>query len=338
MRKLFTLGLFLFASIVIGQQKLKTADKLFNEMSYVEAAKFYEAYLESNPNPDLETIINIADTYYYLNDMRKALTWYQKLYDLQGHSLSDLYLLRYTQSLRGVRDYDKANAVTKEVLKNLDIGTTKSKLLAIIANERGAEDAVLFDEISYLGFPFSVSETFQQRNTNSSISESFKRVEAIQELCIKNKKQLVVYLSMGFGNPYGDEWNEEIVFSYAKDLVELGIETLSLADTVGLATADQVQQITSFLVEQLPATEIGVHLHSTSYNWKEKLEAAYTAGCRRFDGALKGIGGCPMANDELVGNMDSELMIHYFENQNGLQLNQEALQKCLLLAAEIFHT
>ena len=229
-------------------------------------------------------------------------------------------------------------ADTKDVLKNLDVGSSKSKLLAIIANERGAEDAVLFDEISYLGFPFSVSETFQQRNTNSSISESFKRVEAIQELCIKNRKQLVVYLSMGFGNPYGDEWNEEIVFRYAKELVELGIETLSLADTVGLATADQVHQITRYLVEQLPKTEIGVHLHSTSYNWKEKLEAAYKAGCRRFDGALKGIGGCPMANDELVGNMDSELMIHYFEAKNEIQLNQEALQKSLLLAGEIFHT
>ena len=229
-------------------------------------------------------------------------------------------------------------ADTKEVIKNLDVGSIKSKLLAIIANERGAEDAVLFDEISYLGFPFSVSETFQQRNTNSSISESFKRVEAIQELCIKNRKQLVVYLSMGFGNPYGDEWNEEIVFSYAKDLVELGIETLSLADTVGLASAAQVQHITRYLVEQLPKTEIGVHLHSTSYNWKEKLEAAYKAGCRRFDGALKGIGGCPMANDELVGNMDSELMIHYFEAKNEIQLNQEALQKSLLLAGEIFHT
>ncbi|MEJ8819657.1 hydroxymethylglutaryl-CoA lyase [Lacibacter sp. H407] len=229
-------------------------------------------------------------------------------------------------------------ADTKDVIKNLDLGSSKSKLLAIIANERGAEDAVLFDEISYLGFPFSVSETFQQRNTNSSISESFKRVEAIQELCIKNKKQLVVYLSMGFGNPYGDEWNEEIVFRYANELVELGIETLSLADTVGLATAEQVKRITGYLVQQLPTTEIGVHLHSTSFKWKEKLEAAYTAGCRRFDGALKGIGGCPMANDELVGNMDSELMIHYFENQNGLQLNQEALQKSLVLAAEIFHT
>lgn len=229
-------------------------------------------------------------------------------------------------------------ADTTEVLRKLDLGNSQSKLLAIVANERGAEDAVLFDQISYLGFPFSVSETFQQRNTNSSIKESVKRVEAIQELCIKNRKQLVVYLSMGFGNPYGDEWNEEIVFRYAKDLVELGIETISLADTVGLATAEQVQRMTGYLIEQLPTTEIGVHLHSTSLNWKQKLDAAYLAGCRRFDGALKGIGGCPMANDDLVGNMDSELMIGYFEAKNGLNLSQEALQKSLLLASEIFHT
>ncbi len=229
-------------------------------------------------------------------------------------------------------------ADTAEVIKGLDLANSTSKLLAIIANERGAADAVSFDEITYLGFPFSVSETFQQRNTNSSISESYKRVEAIQELCIKNNKQLVVYLSMGFGNPYGDEWNEEIVFRYAKELVELGIETVSLADTVGLATAEQVQRITGYLIDQLPTTEIGVHLHSTSFNWYEKLEAAYRAGCRRFDGALKGIGGCPMANDELVGNMDSELMIHYFEEKNVLQLNADALQKSLLLAGEIFHS
>ena len=262
MRKLFTLGLFLFASIVIGQQKLKTADKLFNEMSYVEAAKFYEAYLESNPNPDLETIINIADTYYYLNDMRKALTWYQKLYDLQGHSLSDLYLLRYTQSLRGVRDYDKANAVTKEVLKNLDVGGSRSKLLAIIANERGAEDAVLFDEISYLGFPFSVSETFQQRNTNSSISESFKRVEAIQELCIKNRKQLVVYLSMGFGNPYGDAWSADLVAQWVEKLNQhFEIAEYALSDTIGCATPQATQALFNTLTTQYPDLRFAAHLH-----------------------------------------------------------------------------
>lgn len=228
-------------------------------------------------------------------------------------------------------------ADTKEVIRKLKIQNSKSKLLAIVANERGAEDAVLFDEINYLGFPFSVSETFQQRNTNSSIQESFKRVEAIQELCIKNKKQLEVYLSMGFGNPYGDLWTEEIVFNYAEQLVELGIETLSLADTVGLATAEQVKRMTGYLVKQLPEIEIGVHLHSTSVNWQEKLAAAHDAGCKRFDGALKGIGGCPMADDELVGNMDTEKMIGYFAGKDNLELDMDALQKSLLIAGEIFN-
>lgn len=227
-------------------------------------------------------------------------------------------------------------ADTSQVIPKLKLAGTNSKLLAITANERGAEDAVLFDEISYLGFPLSVSETFQQRNTNSSIQESFKRVEAIQELCVKNKKQLVVYLSMGFGNPYGDPWSEEIVFNYAHQLVELGIETISLADTVGLAAAEQVKRMVSYLVQQLPDIEIGVHLHSTHINWREKLAAAHEAGCRRFDGALKGIGGCPMADDELVGNMDSEKMISFFEEKSQLNLNKEALQKSILIAGEIF--
>lgn len=227
-------------------------------------------------------------------------------------------------------------ADTKEVIKNLDVGIGKTKLLAIVANERGAEDAVLFDAISYLGFPLSVSETFQQRNTNSSINESVKRVEAIQELCIKNKKQLVVYLSMGFGNPYGDPWSEEIVFSYARQLVELGIETVSLADTVGLASVDQVKRLTGYLVKHLPGTEIGVHLHSTTFNWHEKLAAAYEAGCKRFDGALKGIGGCPMANDELLGNMDTEKMIGFFDEKENLKLDMNALEKSLRIAGEIF--
>ena len=228
-------------------------------------------------------------------------------------------------------------ADTKYVISKIQISKSKSKLLAIIANERGAEDAVVFDEITYLGFPFSVSETFQQRNTNSSISESLKRVDAIQELCIKNKKQLVVYLSMGFGNPYGDAWSEEIVFEWAQKLVDLDIEILSLADTVGLATDQQVERITKHLIQHLPQTEIGVHLHSTSFNWKEKIAAAYNAGCKRFDGALKGIGGCPMANDELVGNMDTEKMIAFFEQETTLHLNKEALQKSLQLAGEIFN-
>ena len=228
-------------------------------------------------------------------------------------------------------------ADTKQVIGNLEFGNSTSKLLVIIANERGAEDAVMYDGITYLGFPFSVSETFQKRNTNSTIAESLKRIEAIQNLCFINKKELVIYISMGFGNPYGDVYNEEIVFDWVNKLVAMDIKIISLADTVGLATKEQVYQITKYLVDSLPETEIGVHLHSTATNWKEKVDAALKAGCKRFDGALKGIGGCPMADDELVGNMDTELMIPYFEKKNLLNnLDKDALKNCSRLAAEIF--
>jgi hydroxymethylglutaryl-CoA lyase len=228
-------------------------------------------------------------------------------------------------------------ADTSEVVRSLEFGAGNTKLLAIIANTRGAEEASVFDQISYLGFPFSVSETFQLRNTNSTIEQSLGRVEEIQNLCLKTGKQLVVYLSMGFGNPYGDRYSEEIVFEWVNKLVAMDIGIISLADTVGVATPEQVYDMTEYLVDSLPSIEIGVHLHSTPDNWKEKLEAAAKAGCKRFDGALKGIGGCPMADDELVGNMNSELMIGYFE-ENGLirELNKEALQESLRIAGEIF--
>ncbi|MBM3415598.1 MAG: hydroxymethylglutaryl-CoA lyase [Bacteroidetes bacterium] len=228
-------------------------------------------------------------------------------------------------------------ADTGEVVRGLKLGVSSSKLLAIIANYRGAEAACGFDKITYLGFPFSVSETFQQRNTNSSIGESLGRVEAIQNLCIKTGKQLVVYISMGFGNPYGDAYDEEIVFEWVNRLVAMDIGIISLADTVGVASPQQVYDITSYLVESLPGTEIGVHLHSTPENRKDKLEAAVKAGCKRFDGALRGIGGCPMADDELVGNMNTERMIDYFEEREMLSgLDKEALAESLRIAGEIF--
>ena len=228
-------------------------------------------------------------------------------------------------------------ADTKEVIGNLELGNTKSKLLAIVANERGAMDAVMYDEITYLGFPFSVSPTFQKRNTNSTIEESLKRVEAIQNLCLINNKELVIYISMGFGNPYGDIYDESIVFNWVDKLVAMDIKIISLADTVGLATAAQVKRVTEYLIDALPEIEIGVHLHSTAINWKNKVEAALQAGCKRFDGALKGIGGCPMADDELVGNMDTELMIPYFNELNLLNnLDMAALKECSRMATEIF--
>lgn len=228
-------------------------------------------------------------------------------------------------------------ADTKDVIAGLDMQNTESKLLAIVANLRGAEEASVFAEISYLGFPFSVSETFQQRNTNSSIEQSMENVEEMQNICLKTGKKLVIYISMGFGNPYGDPYSEEIVFEWVNKMVALDIGIISLADTVGIATEEQVYDMTSYLVESLPGIEIGVHLHSTPGNWQEKLEAAVKAGCKRFDGALKGIGGCPMADDELVGNMNSELMIGYFKEHNLLPaLNDEALQESLIIAGEIF--
>ncbi len=228
-------------------------------------------------------------------------------------------------------------ADTKDVLRGLDISRTKSKLLAIIANLRGAKEAVEFNEINHLGFPFSVSETFQQRNTNSSILESLSTVQEIHNQCLKTDKQLVVYMSMGFGNPYNDPFSEEIVFEWVDKLAAMDIRIISLADTVGLASVSQIEKMTRYLIDSLPEIEIGVHLHSTKSNWKPKLEAAINAGCLRFDGALKGIGGCPMANDELVGNMDSELMINYFKQKELLNgLNNEALSESLLMAAEIF--
>ncbi len=228
-------------------------------------------------------------------------------------------------------------ADTREVVAKLDISKTRTKLLAIVANERGAEEAVVFDEISYLGFPFSVSPTFQLRNTNSTQEESITRVEAIQELCIKNKKELVLYLSMGFGNPYGDPYHEEILLGWAEQMVKRDITLLSLADTVGLATPEQVSSALQCIIPAYPAVRVGVHLHSTAFNWQAKLDAALLAGCTRFDGALKGIGGCPMAQDELVGNMNTEFMIAYFEEKGLLDgVNHAALERSLALAAEIF--
>ena len=228
-------------------------------------------------------------------------------------------------------------ADTKEVINQLSLVNSKSKLLAIVANIRGAEEAVVYDKITYLGFPFSISETFQFRNTNSTIAESILRVEEIHNLCVKNNKQLVIYISMGFGNPYGDVYNEEIVVQWIDKISALGIKIISMADTVGVAQPTQVSSILHFLIPTYPEIDFAVHLHSTPTNWKEKADAALQAGCKRFDGALKGIGGCPMAGDDLVGNMDTELMIKYFEEKKLLNaIDKDALQHASFLANKIF--
>jgi len=228
-------------------------------------------------------------------------------------------------------------ADTKDVINGLDVRNTASKLLAIVANTRGAEEAAAFEQITYLGFPFSISETFQQRNTNSTIEQSFERVKEILAICAEKGKLPVIYISMGFGNPYGDPYSEAVVMHWINKIAEMGIKIISLADTVGLATAESVFAVTHHVIKNFPDHEIGVHLHSSPANWKEKVDAALKAGCRRFDAALKGIGGCPMANDELVGNMDSELMIPYFQSSKLLpDLNEQALSESLRLAAQIF--
>lgn len=228
-------------------------------------------------------------------------------------------------------------ADTREVLANLQLENTSTKLLAIVANQRGALDASVFEEIHYLGFPFSISPTFQLKNTNSSMEESFDRVKDIQELCIKSGKELVVYLSMGFGNPYGDLYDASILLEWADRMVQEEIKIISLADTVGLASPEQISLALSTLIPQYQAVSFGVHLHSSAQNWKDKLKAAHDSGCRRFDGALKGIGGCPMAQDELVGNMDTEKMIEYFQEKGLLpDLNAKALLESSMMAGKIF--
>jgi hydroxymethylglutaryl-CoA lyase len=227
---------------------------------------------------------------------------------------------------------------TAEVLQQLDLSNSKSKLLAIVANYRGAEDAVQHKEINYLGFPFSISETFQQRNANSGIAAAFDTVKRIKELCSRTNHELLVYLSMGFGNPYGDEWNVEIVAQWAEKLVNEGINTIALADTVGVATPEQIKEIYPKLCAQFPSTEFGIHLHATPDRWHDKIEAAYQSGCKRFDTALKGYGGCPMAKDELTGNIATENLIGYLQTQNErLELDFDKFEEVMDYSSRIFN-
>lgn len=227
---------------------------------------------------------------------------------------------------------------TAQLVKLLVLSQSKSKLLAIIANERGAQDACTFDEITYLGFPFSISETFQQRNTNSSIAESLIRVEEIQRLCVKNNKQMLVYISMAFGNPYGDVWNSDIVIKWTKKMAEMGIKNIALADTIGCSTPENISYLFSNLIPEFKNIQIGAHLHSTKEKSIEKIEAAYKNGCRNFDVAIHGFGGCPMAKDDLTGNMATEDLEAYASNNNiNLSLNTSELIKAYELSWKVFN-
>lgn len=227
---------------------------------------------------------------------------------------------------------------TAEVLKKLELEKSDAKLLAIVANERGAQDAASFEEIHYLGYPFSVSETFQQRNTNASIEDSLGRLEKIAEIAIKSKKELVVYLSMGFGNPYGDLWGPEVVIDWTEKLNDrLGIKIVALSDTIGVAEPGVITSLFNALIPALPEVEFGAHLHTTPDTYAEKVKAAYDAGCRRFDGAIKGYGGCPMAKDDLTGNMPTEKMVQWFIDHNiSTGLNETALQKAIQQSTYVF--
>ncbi len=226
---------------------------------------------------------------------------------------------------------------TAEVLGQLDVSTTKSKLLAIVANTRGAETASKFEAITYLGFPLSISETFQQRNTNKSIIEALNSLTEIQEICKKTDKVLVTYLSMGFGNPYGDLYDAEVVGKFVDVLFTLDVEIISLADTIGVSKPDQIQYLFNTLTNQFPTIEFGVHLHSNPTTAEEKIEAAFKSGCKRFDGALKGFGGCPMAEDNLVGNLATETILHWLDkNDSSPDLNKDEFQKAMIMADLIF--
>jgi len=225
---------------------------------------------------------------------------------------------------------------TADVLSKLDLSETETKLLAIVANKRGANDACQFGEIDILGYPFSVSETFQLRNTNATIEESLGRVEEIQNLCLKNNKTMLVYLSMGFGNPYGDEWNVDIVAKWTEKLSDMGITILQLSDTIGVSSPESIDYLFSNLIKKYPQIEFGAHLHTTPNTWQSKIEAAYKAGCIRYDGALRGYGGCPMAKDDLTGNMPTENMAWYFKKLDVLDLKWEEFLFSLNKAGEVF--
>ena len=226
---------------------------------------------------------------------------------------------------------------TAEVLSKLDLSRTKSKLLAIIANVRGAEDAAKHSEIDYLGFPFSISENFQMRNTHKTIAQSVETLQEIFNIADAANKEVVTYISMGFGNPYGDPWNVEIVGEWTEKLASMGARILSLSDTVGTSDPENIEYLFSNLIPKYPLIEFGAHLHTTPAKWHEKVDAAYKAGCRRFDGAVQGFGGCPMAKDELTGNMPTEKLLSYMTAQKAeTNVNWMVFEAAYNKATELF--
>ncbi len=230
-------------------------------------------------------------------------------------------------------------ADTAEVLSKLDLSTTKSKLLAIVANTRGAQDASVHPEIDYLGYPFSISENFQMRNTHKTIAESVEILSEILEIAERTDKKVVAYLSMGFGNPYGDPWDVEIVGEWTQKLSAMGVQILSLSDTIGSSSPEIIEYLFSNLIPKYPEIEFGAHLHTTPSKWHEKIDAAYNAGCRRFDGAIQGFGGCPMAKDELTGNMPSEKMLSYFNSKKAdSNIKMTSFESAYNEASKIFNT
>ncbi len=228
---------------------------------------------------------------------------------------------------------------THQVIKRLNVSNSNTKLLAIVANKRGAEEACQYEIIRCLGYPFSISETFQLRNTNSKIPESFDNIKVILDLCKRHQKELIIYLSMAFGNPYGDIWNAEIVMHWVDALHQMGIRTVALSDTIGVAEPESIRYLFSNLVPNYPNIEFGAHFHTLPNLWEEKLVAAHQSGCNRFDGALFGYGGCPMAKDELTGNMPTEHLIYYFNRLKAVEhIHLDEFQKAMELAQSIFNT
>jgi hydroxymethylglutaryl-CoA lyase len=267
----------------------------------------------------MEAYIPVNDKVRYINQLLKV-----------GFDTIDFGSFVSPKAIPQMRD-------TAEVLSKLDLSISQSKLLSIVANVRGAEQAVLFEEIDYLGFPFSISETFQMRNTNATIEESVDTLKSIQELAVKHSKKMVVYLSMGFGNPYGDIWNVDICAKWVETMHTMDVNTIALSDTIGIANPESITYLFSKLIPAYPEVEIGAHFHTKPQEWREKIHSAYTAGCTRFDAAIKGYGGCPMAKDDLTGNMPTENLIYFFdENGVELMLDELAFIKAMSIANEIF--